>query len=142
MDVEDNRDKSESDHLETDENGLLTLKEFSMKVNEFDRPLAKFFNFYKIKYELDDGHVIIHLVPANAHSRAVAAWSTVIEMCGNNDILANTQEPAVQNTGDASIAISLSFTNIVLSLVPIAEEVSRFVIYTQGYWMPTSKDQT
>jgi hypothetical protein len=58
------------------------MNEFIMEVSEFDAllgKLSKIFDHYKIKYELEDGIIVINAVPADIHARAVHAWSSVIE---------------------------------------------------------------
>lgn len=84
------------------------VNEFIMKVSEFDAllgKLPKILDHYKVKYELEDGRIVINAVPADIHARAVHALSSVIEAWGNNNAIEDTNEPPLENTGDACITL-------------------------------------
>jgi hypothetical protein len=84
-----------------------------MEISEFDaliRKLPKKFDHYKVKYELEDGGIVINAVPADIHARAVHAWSTMIEIWGSNYTIEILHESPLEYTGDAGIILGHSST--------------------------------
>jgi hypothetical protein len=100
LDTDSEDDESNSDN-KIDKN---MMNGFIMNVSEFDAilgKLPKIYDHYKVKYELEDGRIVINAVPADIHARAVHALSSVIEAWGNNNAIEDTNEPPLENTGDA-----------------------------------------
>lgn len=105
-DSEDDSDNAPIDSPQSESNDFPTysLSDFSMNEKIFDKLISRLpviFENSKVKYELDRGRLIIHTFPADIHSRAVTAWSTIIESWGNNGRIPDSTEPALINSGDA-----------------------------------------
>ena len=122
------------------------MNAFIMNVSEFDAilgKLPKIFDHYKVKYELEDGKIVINVVPADIHARAFHALSSVIEAWGNNNAIEDTIEPPLENTGDVCITLRSSFCLLLsLSVVATRKEIPRFLFHAERHHLPSSENQT
>ena len=101
---DDDSDENSEDDSDNNDFPAYSLSEFLMNEKVFDKLISRLpvvFENSKVKYELDRGRLIIHTFPADIHSLAVTAWSTIIESWGNNGQIPDSTEPALINSGDA-----------------------------------------
>jgi hypothetical protein len=105
-------DSSEDQDSDLD-NGVetRTVNDFIMKTAEFNilvEKLPKIFDVFKVQYELDDGKILINVLPAPIHARAVNTWSGLIAAWASNNTVDDTNEPALENTGRTRIILCYS----------------------------------